>query len=454
MLYCGKIQQGIRPTKQRLLSNIMSHFADLKFANYPIWSMQNIADPIIMELFSDKERFVYSKRGDYEEDYRVYEYRSTVKKFIQRLEILGHSLKKAIKSFNAGVEKLLEEMNLTDFEYETFSKFDFETWKKCMQFILVNGLSKWNIDEHPQGVNIPEDLRPYIDFILGIYTFEESRNEPEYYFVGSFQLGFSIYASQDYGRSYMPSAEVHDLFRAILDVCDISDSVTLDYGSLIAWGTYTEEEDITEEPAKIIVLTEGSIDREFLERTLNILYPELSKYYFFLDFHSSNLQGGASSVTHLVKGFVGAKIFNRTIAVLDNDTAAFDALRSLRDVVLPDTIKVVNLPRLSLAENYPTIGAQGSLSVDINGKACSLEIYFGKNVLCDSRGNLTPIQWAGFNNVLGQYNGEIINKKEIQEKYRKLLDDVEGGQIKVDDSDWSGMRTVFETIFSAFNNEQ
>ena len=219
---------------------------------------------------------------------------------------------------------------------------------------------------------------------------------------------------------------------------------------MISWGTYDEEEDITEEPTKIIVLTEGSTDREFLERTLKVLYPELSKYYSFLEFHSSNLQGGASSLVHLVKGFVGAGIFNKTIAILDNDTAAIDALRSLRNVSLPDTIRVITLPHLSLAENYPTIGPQGNLNVDINGLACSIEIYFGSDVLSDAQGVLTPIQWMGYNKALQKYNGEIINKREIQEKYRSLLDKVEKGQVGINECDWSGMKEVFRSIFSAF----
>lgn len=297
----------------------MSHYADLKFAGYPVWSMRNVADPFIMELFAKEERFVYTEVEDGEE-YPVFEYQSTVAKFIQRLEILGYSLSKAIKNFESGTERLHEEMKLTDSEREIFSRFDYETWKECMQIIIMHDLSKWNIEKRLPEINIPKHLHPYILFILGSFEFEESGSIPEYYFSGSFELGFSIYG--DYERSYSPCAEINDMFRAVLDACNPSESVTFDYSSLISWGTYDEEEDITEEPNRIIILTEGSTDREFLERTLNLLYPELSKYYSFLDFHSSNLQGGASSVVHLVKGFVGAGISNRTIAILDNDTAA------------------------------------------------------------------------------------------------------------------------------------
>lgn len=427
----------------------MSHYADLEFAGYSIWSMRNVAAPFIMELFTKEERIVYTKIEDGEE-HLVFEYQSTVEKFIQRLEILDYSLGKARKSFQEGIKKLQKEMELSDSECKIFSKFDYQTWKECMQIIITHGLSEWNIEKRLPELDILEHLHPYILFILGKFVFEESGTVPEYYFAGSFELGFSIFGDQYYGRDYSPCAKINDIFRAVLDVCDLSDSVNFDYSSFIDWGTYDEEEDITEEPTKIIILTEGSTDREFLERTLKVLYPELSKYYSFLEFHSSNLQGGASSLVHLVKGFVGAGIFNRTIAILDSDTAAMDALRSLRDVSLPDTIRVITLPYLSLAKNYPTIGPQGNINVDINGLACSIEIYFGIDVLSNAQGELEPIQWMGYNKTLQQYNGEIIAKREIQEKYRTLLDKVETGQMGIDECDWSGMKEIFQSIFSAF----
>ena len=428
----------------------MSHYADLEFAGYPVWSMRNVAHPFVMELFVKDERVVYTEIEDGEE-YPVYEYQSTVKNFVQRLEILGYSLNKAIKSFEGGIEKLHEEMELTDSERELFSKFDYETWKECMQIIILHGLSEWNVKERLPEINSPKHLRSYILFILGCFEFTESGSTPEYYFSGSFEFGFSIY-DQYYGRSYSPCAEINDMFRAVLDACSPSESVKFNYSSLISWGTYDEEEDITEEPEKIIILTEGSTDREFIERTLNVLYPDLSKYYFFLDFYSSNFQGGASSVIHLVKGFVGAGIFNKTIAILDNDTAALDAIRSVRDVTLPETFRIITLPHLDLAENYPTIGPQGNLNVDINGLACSIELYFGIDVLKNTKGELTPIQWMGYNKTLEQYNGEIINKREIQEKYRNLLDRAEKGKIDLVECDWSGMKAIFQSIFSAFTD--
>lgn len=431
----------------------MSHYADLLVDGYSIWVMRNVADPFVMELFDKAERKAYIKDvedgGEILKE-KVFEYQSTVANFMRRLEIMGHTIEAAKAAFEEGIKAIHQEMELSIVEEEIFSKFDFNLWKQCMHIIVENKLYDWNIDKELPKLNIPASLHPYILFIFGKYVFEESGLIPEYYYVGSFQLGFSIFWSQS---NYSPHATVHDLFRAILEIFDPSTSVTFDYTSLIYWGTYSDDEDITIEPTKIIVLTEGSTDREFLEKTLSILHPDLSKFYYFLDFHSSNLQGGASSLVQIIKGFIGASIQNQMIAVFDNDTAARDALRSLNTVKLPENIRVITLPHFSLAESYPTIGPQGDIQVDINGLACSIEIYLGRTVLEDDEGNLSPIQWMGYNRSLNQYNGEIIAKREVQSKYRELIRNVENGQINMDNVDWSGMEKIFSSLFSAFQKK-
>lgn len=162
---------------------------------------------------------------------------------------------------------------------------------------------------------------------------------------------------------------------------------------------------------KIIVLTEGSTDTLILSRSLDALYPHLRDFYSFVDFTASNLAGGAGALVSTIKAFIGLGIQNRTVALFDNDTAARDALRALSSVTLPDNIKIVQLPALDFARDYPTVGPQGRTNMDINGLACSIELYLGSDVLADREHGFVPIQWKGYNQTLGQYQGEILNKK-------------------------------------------
>ena len=212
----------------------------------------------------------------------------------------------------------------------------------------------------------------------------------------------------------------------------------------------SEEDNLCEAPEKTIILTEGSTDKEILEATLEALHPELSIYYSFLDFHTLNVPGGTSALVNTLKTFISAGVRNRVIAVFDNDTAANDALRALEKAYLPKNIKVIELPHLDIARDYPTIGPQGTVNLDINGLACSIELYFGRDVLTDKHGNLTPIQWTGYNQGLKQYQGEVINKASLQEKYMAIVKGcIENSEINPD-HDWAPMKSIFREVFNAF----
>lgn len=86
-----------------------------------------------------------------------------------------------------------------------------------------------------------------------------------------------------------------------------------------------------------------------------------------------------------VKAFISAGIRQRVIALFDNDTGAAEAILSLQRIHIPPTMKIVQLPRIELGRAYPAIGPQGTVVMDVNGLAGSLELYFGRDVLAKLR---------------------------------------------------------------------
>src|SRR5207302_6625534 len=105
----------------------------------------------------------------------------------------------------------------------------------------------------------------------------------------------------------------------------------------------------------LIVLTEGRTDAEFIAAAVKIFYPHLADVMRFPDF-GIKPEGGVSAVVRNVKAFAAAGVANRTVAVLDNDSAAADGIRHHKDVTLPDNIRVMRYPDLDLARQYPTLG--------------------------------------------------------------------------------------------------
>jgi hypothetical protein len=173
-----------------------------------------------------------------------------------------------------------------------------------------------------------------------------------------------------------------------------------------------------------------------------------------MDFHNTNAPGGAPALVATVKAFAGAGVSNRVTACFDNDSAARVALRGLKGVVLPSTMRVITLPPIPLAASYPTLGPHGTMTMDVNGLAGSLELYYGRDVLLDGKGELTPVQWTGYKSEVGRYQGEVMDKLRLQQAFRDKLNRAAVDTSFRDVADWSGIRAVVDAIRKAFEKPQ
>ena len=162
---------------------------------------------------------------------------------------------------------------------------------------------------------------------------------------------------------FFPCHDIRFLIRAFAETCPEHAFATYDLTDIVHAGYYKPDDPIAElatqsligeypRHGKIIILTEGKMDRRILEDSLRLLYPHLADYFSFMDFETSKAEGGAGALVNTVRSFIGAGIMNRTIALFDNDTAAGEALRSLALIAIPENIKIMRLPDIELARNY------------------------------------------------------------------------------------------------------
>lgn len=212
----------------------------------------------------------------------------------------------------------------------------------------------------------------------------------------------------------------------------------------------------------IVVLTEGRTDAEFLSAALRILHPQLTDLIRFLDFDRKN-QGSAGALVTSVKAFAAAGIANRVVALFDNDTAAREALRSLDLEALPSNIVFHCFPDIDLATRYPTLGPPSSSSpeghiepADVNGLAGSIELYLGADVLAQPNGALIPVQWRSYSEGVRAYQGEVIAKSEIHERFRAKVARATGSDavpsLDDDAGDWTGLASILDVIIHAFDS--
>jgi hypothetical protein len=191
-------------------------------------------------------------------------------------------------------------------------------------------------------------------------------------------------------------------------------------------------------------LTEGSSDSRILKETLEILYPHLKEFVSFLDHGQFSVAGGTGNLMNLLRGLAGAGVSDRVVALFDNDAAGTVQWKKALTMPLPKNFRVIQLPQLPRAERYPAFGPTGLVETDINGLACSLELYLGAAALQDGEAGLTPIQWTGFERSLSRYQGELIEKKRVQDRYFELL--------QAGSADTSDMAAVFRHILRSFHD--
>lgn len=199
---------------------------------------------------------------------------------------------------------------------------------------------------------------------------------------------------------------------------------------------------------KILILTEGSTDTFILSKSLKLLYPHLEDYFSFMDFAAARPDGGTSALERTVKSFAAAGLNNKIIALFDNDATGLSTFNALMQTALPDNIKLLVLPTLEFAKAYPTIGPQGILNVDINRRACSIELYLGQDILKDDAGAFIPVKWGGWDTRQKDYQGEIMQKKQIQDKFKEVVSRVEKDRTLLNSYSWDDLKLVFQMLFS------
>jgi hypothetical protein len=432
----------------------MGTYTELMIADYPLISSKSAVIPEVMTIFRETDRHVFTRRvaernvlvwgepddpSDNERE-TVIEYSCETGKVIDRLNIMGFTIRRVREDFEVGrkaeLDKYASWAEDEDHDDQWFAEdwkflkgLTFDAYASAFARVLSDGLRPVPFDDHKK-----KELDPVVKYILG------DNEEYLFGFVGS---------------------DVRLLLRLACEIVPANSRVVQDITALVYSGYYDEQEPVCENATRAltaghpensprIVLTEGSVDAAILKEALTILYPHLSEYYAFLDFDSSRSPGGAGQLVSLVKAFSAAGITNRIIALFDNDTAALEARRVLESVSLRPNIAVRAYPELDLLRSYPTLGPGGPTSLDVNGLAASIELYLGDDILRGGQDTLTPVQWKGYSEALKQYQGEVMGKTKLHTAFHDKAARCRADPEALKSSDWSGLSAILQEIFRAF----
>lgn len=389
-------------------------------------------DRRVTEYIEDGEKFV------------KYEYVTIVKKAKICLDVLGYTVNLAKQNFESGKTAFIDFRNEMD-DWSDFTKGDYEK-----DFSFEN----WSNAAKKFAVMLASDTFERINNSLGYVKLEEYRTTKNLT-IAEKEVIRSLPFDRDSRYFGFPIDLDYDscgweAFRVLLDGFDENQEIILDYTALFdgGWcGEYPTDEDFCVE--KTIVLTEGNYDAKVLSESMSILYPFMSKFYSFIDFQSFKIDGGVSYLAKYTKAFAAAGIKNKVISLFDNDTAGICEMTALETFRFPDNFKSVLLPYNDDANNWTTLGHTQIENIDINGLACSIELYLGRDVLVNDKGELFPIRWTGFNDRANKYQGEIQSKSCIHSRFdEKVKKAIETG---IDDcSTWRQIDKILNAIFNAF----
>lgn len=430
----------------------MGSFTELSVDGYPLLETKSEVVPEVMTIFRETDKRVFTRvlgernelvRGTTDpegsgENETAIIYICETSHVVDRLNVMGFTLRRARENFEAlrkaEVEKFASWANDGEDTAWFEDKWGFLKGLTFDDYVLaLREVMTRRLPPSPFSDVNREGWSPVIKYIVG--------------------------ESDDYLLGYFCS-DIRSLLRVACELVNPNTYVVQDITELVSAGYYEEGESVcasttrslTEghpENSSRLILTEGSTDSALLRQALDLLYPHVAAYYSFLDFDSSHSQGGAGHLVSIVKAFAAAGITNRVIALFDNDTAAREARSSLDATRLPPNIAVLHYPDLDILRHYPTLGPAGLSQLDVNGLAGSIELYLGVDVLWLG-GSLVPVQWRGYSEARGTYQGEVMHKNRLhaafQRKVKRCRTDVEAMQT----ADWAGLKSILERVFAAF----
>lgn len=321
-------------------------------------------------LYQESDRRV-SKSSDGD---TVIQYQASHVSVMKRLDLMGCTLELAKQSFSEWHESKIE-------AEETLQEFIDSSDSTILQ--ALNSLS-W--DDWRQRV--PTILRTYYDEIDEADEINQRmrlNNGPSWLWIDGLDSLISL--------------------RGILDAAEGFEMLNLDVGELVDEGWIEATEKICSHRATmvstrgqptgpVIILAEGSSDIEVLKYSLPVFHPDLTEFITFLDHKEFKVDGGTRFVVKFLKAFAAASVPANIVAVVDNDAVGREAFEATKALNLPDNMVCIHLPDINFARNYPTIGPQGEHQMDINGRACSIEMYMGRLPL--SVNNVVrPVIWNG-----------------------------------------------------------
>lgn len=196
--------------------------------------------------------------------------------------------------------------------------------------------------------------------------------------------------------------------------------VTWDVGEALLGGWIDDEwlQELLPTNRRFLIVGEGTSDTAIIRAALELLYPEVADFFYFVDMDKGYPFSGTGNVYRFVQGLASMQVLNRVLVILDNDVAGCTTHGQIMGLGLPANIAAMVLPHMSAFESFRTAGPSGPRTEDINGRAVSTECFLDL-----SYGSKQPpvVRWTNYDGKAQKYQGSLEAKDGYNRHFVKRV---------------------------------
>lgn len=366
-------------------------------------------------LFQDGDLFRRKagaiKYDSYEENSEEKEelFARTLSRILPRLDMLGFTLESARAEYQALVEEAVEMSRHSELEEPKNNYLTFEEFSALACRYPLNYLR----DDYIEHETPDRDITAQGRFATDIDVFERipcSENADFYWSETSF-LSAQI--------CILRAESMLQVFA--LNAANAEVEVTWKFGPIVHAGWVQREAFLpgARQRQKVLIATEGASDARIIRRSLNVLRPDVSDFFNFVDVDERHHFWGTGNLVKFAEGLLRIEVLNQVLFVFDNDAEGIDAFRKLENLDLPANMRAMHLPDLEEFNEFTTCGPEGINVSDINGRAAAIECYLDLQL---TQYPTPQVTWSNFKRDIGAWHGALDYKESYSRHFYEQSD--------------------------------
>lgn len=336
----------------------------------------------------------------------------SLKETIPRIELLGFTIDKVQREYEASVEAWIEECESMEDEGKD-TTIEIMTFEEFRSFVAEHPVAALD-DTFVSGLDEASEVK-----IRGRFNDNALTSRLPHYRVYDVQA----YSERSYFGELISFLHPYSILQLLAqDDRNLELDVVWQYGPLVEAGWASESEFVSgaRRTQTFLVATEGSSDAHILDHAFSILRPDVADFFQFIDMSDGHPFPGAGNLVKFAKGLVKIDVQNNLVFLFDNDAEGAYAYQQLQQLTMPPNMRAMMLPCLEGFSAFHTRGPEGAFTADINGRAAAIECYLDLNL---EGYPPASVVWTNYKKDLDVYHGSLEYKESYTKEFLKQTPD-------------------------------